>query len=171
MITTIPLQASEYYHIYNHANGSDNLFFEKDNYWFFLKKWDKHISPIANTMAYCLMPNHFHALIKIKDPESLAEKIINQEKNFNTKPIDKDYISKYLSQQFSNLFNGYTKAINKRFKRYGSLFNPRFKRKIIPEEHLIDLINYIHNNPVHHGFTTSIYDWPYSSVHLQNEEN
>ncbi len=65
------LQPETFYHIYNHANGSDNLFREEDNYNYFLRQWEKYISPIANTYAYCLMPNHFHALIRIKAIEEI----------------------------------------------------------------------------------------------------
>jgi REP element-mobilizing transposase RayT len=75
-------------------------------------------------------------------------------------------ISKYLSQQFSNLFNGYTKAINKRYRRYGSLFAPRFKRKEInSENYFYNTLVYIHFNPIHHRFVYDLDDWPYSSWH------
>lgn len=56
------LETGQYYHIYNHANGDDNLFREAKNYPFFLQKYHQHISPIAETIAWCLMPNHFHLL-------------------------------------------------------------------------------------------------------------
>lgn len=52
------LESGYYYHIYNHANGNKNLFLEEDNYIFFLNKYYKFIDPIADTFAYCLMPNH-----------------------------------------------------------------------------------------------------------------
>ena len=75
-------------------------------------------------------------------------------------------ISTYLSQQFSNLFNGYTKAINKRYKRYGSLFAPRFKRKLVDSsEYLRQLIICIHTNPIHHRFASNPLDWEFSSYH------
>ena len=61
-----PLEADNYYHIYNHAVGQDNLFKKDENYNFFLKKYANYINPIADTFAYCLMPNHFHFLVRIK---------------------------------------------------------------------------------------------------------
>ena len=61
------MQPEIFYHIYNHANGSENLFRVEDNYRFFLERWGKYVEPVANTYAYCLMPNHFHALIKVKE--------------------------------------------------------------------------------------------------------
>ncbi len=59
------------YHIYNHANGAENPFREAENYRYFLKQWEKHIQPIADTLVYCLMPNHFHFLIKIRSQSEL----------------------------------------------------------------------------------------------------
>ena len=65
------MQTEKYYHIYNHANGRDNLFISVENYEYFLRQWTKYINPIANTLAYCLMPNHFHCLVLIKDQEEI----------------------------------------------------------------------------------------------------
>ncbi len=72
-----------------------------------------------------------------------------------------------ISQRFSNLFNGYTKAYNKRYDRRGSLFQPNFKRKLIQHDsYFTALMAYIHNNPVHHGFAKDSSDWPHSSWHV-----
>ena len=62
-----------YYHTFNHANGDDNLFKEERNYSFFLNKYYQHINPIADTVAWCLMPNHFHLLIKIKNEDAMLQ--------------------------------------------------------------------------------------------------
>ena len=64
-------ESSKYYHIHHHANGFENIFKSEENYRFFLEKYKFYISPVANTLAYCLMPNHFHFLIKIKSEEEL----------------------------------------------------------------------------------------------------
>ena len=133
------MQADTFYHIYNHANGNENLFRNDENYSFFLQKWAKYIEPIADTYAYCLMPNHFHVLVKIKTEEELL-----WGKN----------LSGLLSKQFSNLFNSYAKAYNKMYERKGSLFNRPFKSKLVSDDnYLTTLIYYIHHNPIHHGFT------------------
>jgi len=58
------LEAGFNYHIYNHAVADGNLFIEDANYQYFLKLWEKYSSPIAETYANCLMPNHFHFLVK-----------------------------------------------------------------------------------------------------------
>jgi len=74
--------------------------------------------------------------------------------------------SNVISRQFSHLFNGYTQAFNKLYTRKGSLFIPNFKRKLIDSDNYFGiLIAYIHNNPVHHGFTGKPGEWPHSSWH------
>jgi REP element-mobilizing transposase RayT len=60
--------SGHFYHVYNRANTStDKLFFQEKNYTYFLKKFDQHLSDYLEVWAYCLMPNHFHFLVKIKD--------------------------------------------------------------------------------------------------------
>jgi putative transposase len=154
------MQPSTYYHIYNHANGFENLFQSDENYRFFLAKWGKYIAPVADTYAYCLMPNHFHALIRIKDEEKLKVTFrIADLTGFQN-------LSGLISKQFSNLFNSYAKAYNKQYNRRGSLFNRPFKAKqITSDTYLTRVIFYIHHNPLHHGFTKHIADWPHSSYH------
>jgi hypothetical protein len=74
--------------------------------------------------------------------------------------------NKIVAQQFSNLFNAYTKAYNKKYDRKGSLFTPNFRRKRIDsDEYFTRLIIYIHKNPVDHGFVEKATDWPHSSWH------
>ena len=62
------------------------------------------------------------------------------------------------------MFNGYTQAINRRHNRPGSLFETTFERKLVSsEKYFQQLIFYIHNNPVHHGFVTQMSLYPWSS--------
>jgi putative transposase len=67
MEITEKLEAGEFYHIYNHGVGERDLFREPDNYDYFLGLYDKYISPVADTYAWVLMPNHFHLLVRIKE--------------------------------------------------------------------------------------------------------
>jgi len=138
------------YHIYSHANGRDLIFREEENYKYFLDKLVKYIIPIAEIYAYCLMPNHFHLLVRFKSEDQIP----NEDEH------------KYLMKQFSNLLNGYAKAYNKRYDRKGSLFLDYLKRKRVSDNaYLIKLFHYIHNNPVNHRFVKDIKDWKYSSYH------
>ena len=150
------------YHIFNHANGNENIFVKTENYYYFLKKYAEYIYPIAETYAYCLMGNHFHLMVEIRSEEELK-------KYFLTKKPDLtgfENLSGLLSQQFSNFFNAYTKAFNLQQNRRGSLFQRPFKRKpVLDESYFTELIVYIHNNPVKHGFVNNILDWEHSSFH------
>ncbi|MFB6342953.1 transposase [Saccharicrinis sp. FJH62] len=167
----IPLEPGKYYHIYNHANGHENIFAEDRNYPFFLEKYRIHIAPIASTLAYCLLPNHFHFFVQIREENELTklvtfpkfetlEKLSKSEKRENIE----DRTCKYISKQYANLFSSYTQAFNLTQNRKGSLFYKNFRRKeVTSDEYFIKLVNYIHFNPVIHGFCTSPSDWKYSS--------
>lgn len=161
------LNFDTYYHIYNHANGNENLFREEKNYVYFLQKWAEKIEPVANTYAYCLMPNHFHFLIRTKSQGDILE-FLRYNKKLTLQGFETlgELSSKAISLQFSHFFNGYTQAFNKMYERRGSLFMLNFKRKEIDSEsYLIAIVNYIHRNPIHHGFCESHDEWPYSSYH------
>ena len=152
---SVPLEPDKYYHIYNHANGSDNLFISAENYLYFLKKYAEYIIHTANTIAYCLMPNHFHFLIRIKEEEKLNE--FFKEKNKRKDLGGFENLQGLISKQFSNLFNAYTKSFNKEQDRKGSLFMQNFKRKEVNDEkYLRKLIHYIHYKPVEHAFCEKI---------------
>ena len=74
MQTIQPLENGKYYHIYNRGINSDVLFKENDNCEYFLKLYDLHIDPIADTFAWCLMKNHFHFLVRIKNLEYIKNR-------------------------------------------------------------------------------------------------
>jgi REP element-mobilizing transposase RayT len=67
-----PLEWGQTYHIYSRGNDRDNLFFEERNYPYFLRLYGRHIHPMAETYAYCLLRNHLHLLVKIRDREEVA---------------------------------------------------------------------------------------------------
>jgi REP element-mobilizing transposase RayT len=182
----VPLEPEKYYHIYNHANGEDVIFKNDRNYHFFLAKYKCHIMPVAQTLAYCLMPNHFHFLIQIRGEKSLVatptfpkfktlEKVEPLKKLSKHQQIDchEKRVSLFISKQFSNLFSSYTQAFNLDQNRKGSLFYKNFRRKeITSEDYFIKLVNYIHFNPVVHGFVDTPKQWKYSSYQafLSNKE-
>lgn len=167
----IPLLPGRTYHIYNHSNGDDLLFREGKNYIFFLEKYRKYIAPVADTFAYCLMPNHFHVLLRIKEPEEIvaAFHVRSYDKyiGLTTGKEKEEFISLFASKQFSNLFSSYTQSFNKVYERRGSLFIKNFKRKQVEDEaYLKKLVNYIHFNPVRHGFVLKPEKWDFSSYKI-----
>jgi putative transposase len=170
------LEPQNTYHIYNRANGSEKLFLSDDNYRYFLKKYDEYISPIVDTFCYCLMPNHFHFLVRVKEETTVVGQILNRLSKPGPTPktlqgfqtlegLPKHQaISNYLSHQFSHLFNGYTQAFNKQNNRKGSLFMHTFNRKLITNEtYFRKLIHYIHYNPIEAGLAQLPEEWKHSS--------
>jgi len=179
------------YHIYNHANGFENVFNERENYRFFLEKYQEYIGHVAETYAYCLLPNHFHLVVRMRKREVIEEIIrLNNfrkvERNFSKvessfskvernfgkavvngkADITNEEIEKFLSKQFSNLFSSYTQSYNKFLKRMGSLFVKNFKRDpLLDKEHFINEIMYSHRNPIHHGFLSDYDNWEFSSYY------
>jgi putative transposase len=170
---TAILEPDGIYHIYNRANGSELLFLSDDNYRYFLEKFNQYIHPVADTFCYCLMPNHFHFLVRIKQEREIVE-IIENWRFQSTKTLQgfqtlegfskHQILSKFISQQFSHFLNGYTQAFNKQNNRRGSLFIRPFKRKRIDSEtYLRKVIHYIHYNPLEARLAVKPQDWKYSS--------
>lgn len=210
------LEEGGYYHIYNRANGSDNLFRQKSDYRHFLRLYQKYIVPVADTFAWVLMPNHFHLLVRIKekrvykyskedfkngianaagsqpanaqpDTGRLANKIISfDDVKWQTIPLNSsaserpddikdnavrpdDVKEKKFAnptRHFGHLCSAYAKYVNEKYQRHGSLFQRPFRRKpVAHEKYLRQLVLYIHNNAVHHGFVPHTEDYPWSSYH------
>ncbi len=107
------MESDKFYHIFNHANGRENLFEEDENYRYFLQQCEKYISPIAETYAYCLMPNHIHFLIRIL-PEAEVKLNIPTFGKFQTfqKLDTKNY--------WKDKFQTFLKLNTKRYWKYGS---------------------------------------------------
>ena len=162
------------YHLYNHANGRENLFAKTKNYYFFLERLSLHVLPVAHIYAYCLMPNHFHLMMKIKLEKELVAYFNQKNKpddglqpKESTVEFDEVLLMKKVSKSFSNLFNSYTQAFNKMYDRMGSLFMQNMKREEVNgDESFCKVIHYIHANPVHHQFVKSIDKWEHSSYKI-----
>jgi putative transposase len=152
-----PILHGNYYHIYNRGNNGIDIFLETENYYHFLRLYAKYIEPVAETFAWCLLKNHFHVLVRIKEKEEINTTELSYSTVENPKIIDP-------SRQFSHFFNAYTQAINKRHNRTGSLFETTFERKLVySETYFQQLIFYIHNNPFQHGFVEKMSLYPWSS--------
>jgi putative transposase len=179
-----PFLPDRVYHVVHHGNGDDNIFRSRTNYIHFLNKYQQYISPIAITYAYCLMPNHFHIGLKIRDLATLKyafatragiEKYANKEFTEteieqNMAAIDEATIHLKIAKQFADFLNAYAKAFNTMYNRGGSLFRESIYREpVLEERYYAHLVRYIHNNPVKHGFVEKATDWLYSSIHSYNE--
>lgn len=185
-----PLLPDTYYHIYNRGNNKENIFYQPKNYGYFLGKYKEYLSPWLDTYVYCLLPNHFHLMVKVKElehflvsPKFLAYSELSEDPDFpsfenleSLAPGEKIYlsatvemkchekVSTFISEQFRLFFMGYSKAINKQQHRTGSLFQKNFKRLVVVGEgHFGNLLFYIHANAQLHGICADYKEYPYSS--------
>ena len=153
------------YHIYNRGNNREDIFVEGRNYEHFLNLYIKYVEPVAITLAYCLLRNHFHFMVRIKSETEInlwKDSQLEESKISNSNP----------SRRFSNFFNSYVKAINHAYGRTGSLFQHPFGRVMITDENQFwNVIAYIHQNPQKHKFVTDFRNWNWSSYNdiLSNE--
>lgn len=132
------------------AGLGDILKLDHEKRSFFLSQLKKHGKRLVDILGYCLMPNHFHLLIK-------------------------QLMDEGISTFLSNFSNSYTKYFNTKNKRIGHLFQGVFKAvKIEADEQLIHVLRYIHINPVVSSVIreTEIDDYPYSSLseYLENKK-
>ena len=161
---TKPLMPECYYHVYNRGINGGSLFKKEKHYDYFLSKYMYHVSPFANTFAYCLLGNHFHFLIQVKTEKEIQDRISEV---YPGKEVLS--ISKFISNQFAHMFNGYSQSFNKEMKRTGGLFESPFRRiEVSDDEYFSRLIAYIHQNPQKHKIVSDFKIYPYSSynVHL-----
>jgi len=162
-IRTTSIEADCFYHIYNRGINGEHIFKSDRNYSFFLNKVVEFLIPVCDVYAYCLMPNHFHLLVKIKSDLELSSlvKVQNLDKATQTGLHSPQNI---FSKQFARLFNSYSQSFNKEYKRHGALIESPFKRKLITsDKYLINMIIYIHQNPQNHSIVHQFSKYNFSS--------
>lgn len=170
---------NNYYHIFNRGNNSQRIFFNRENYLFFLRKIEKQIQPFASVVSWCLMPTHFHLLVFIKHDKILIESTNNHKNEQNER-------YQTFNQSLGVLLSSYTKAIQYQENITGSLFQKRTKAKLIFDEieiepsywnttfgtliniprgmsYLETCVEYIHQNPVYSKLVKKAEDWEFSS--------
>ena len=107
------------------------------------------MNDVVDVYAYCLMPNHFHFLIKVKSEQELETFVKVQ--NFNKSASKENGLhasTNIVSKQFAKFISSYSQAFNKTNNRHGALLESPFKRiRIDTEDYLKNLIIYIHLNP------------------------
>ena len=155
-----------YYHVYNRGIDKREIFIDKTDYSVFLNLLKRYLTPPEQNIdknnknkvgpriyryrtdlykkiqliSYCLMPNHFHLMIKQATKEAMTD------------------IMRALT-------NSYVVYFNKKYKRSGPLFSGKYKAILIEgESYLLHLTRYIHLNPMALGITRSdLVNYPYSS--------
>jgi putative transposase len=168
------------YHIYNRGNNSQRIFFNRDNYLFFLDIIRIYILPYADIVAYCLMPNHFHLMIFVNSVDAEIIEQVTPSHLLNKK--------RSLNDSISIMLRSYTRAIQIQEKMTGSLFQNRTKANCLnkiegispnwfqsnvgtiinvsnPEKEYPQVcFNYIHHNPVKDGLVNHPDEWEFSSA-------
>jgi REP element-mobilizing transposase RayT len=146
---TPPFVPDVYYHFYNRGNNRQSIFFQPENYVFFLGGMKKYLLPFVSIVAYCLMPTHYHILVRIKQTSEV---------------LKTSEVSRQVSLAMQKFLISYTKAINKRFSLVGALLQGQFQAKPIQTyPHLLNLCVYVHANPVKDGLVALPEDWIYSN--------
>lgn len=132
--------ANNYYHIYNRGVNHAQIFFSEENYRYLLRLLKKNLTRYnISISAYCLLPNHYHFLLKP-----------SQDGN--------------LDRMIKSLFGSYVMAVNKQQNRQGPLFQSRFRSILVDkEEYLVHLTRYIHLNPVSAGLVNIPENWQFSN--------
>ena len=130
----------EFYHLYDRGVDRGPIFHGPENYRYFLgllhNKARRHEIELA---VYCLMPNHFHLLVR---------------------PGREDSVSPFLA----GVCGSYAQALNARRERVGALFQGRYRAEHVDRDaYLMHLARYIHINPVAAGLVVRPQDWPYSN--------
>jgi putative transposase len=153
----LPLFSGSIYHVYNRTNNGEKLFLDDEHRQFFLSRYQRYMSPLVDTYAYCLLSNHFHFLIKVKPMKDLLQV---------SKDTEKMMKGGLVSEYFRRFFISYTKAFNKSCGRYGNLFQRPFKRKLITDsDYFRRAVYYINYNPQKHGLEKNFMDYEWSSYY------
>jgi len=163
-----------YYHVYNKVVSGEVLFREESEYHEFLKRYTRYFFSYFETYAYCLIPNHFHFLVKVKSTSEVSECIKNEDTNAARAYLaGNGSINSLIESQFSRCFSGVSKIYNNKYNREGPLFKEGIKRVALNKTRTImQQMHYIHYNPIHHQSVKNIHDWPNSSYisYLSNKE-
>ncbi|MCC5941975.1 MAG: hypothetical protein JJU37_10580 [Balneolaceae bacterium] len=162
------LEEYKYYHIYHRGANEQNIYFEPEDYETFIKRYLYYLFLAADTLAYCLLPNHFHFLIHVRPVNEQLNLFNRYKSKYEEGTFHGDRHNAFkpysASSQIGHLINSYTKHINTKYERSGVLFDGKFKRiEIESQDYLNYLICYIHRNPIHHGFSDDYISYPHSS--------
>lgn len=127
------------HHVIARGNNKENIFNEnadKIRYLQLIERYKKR--HMVKLLAYCLMDNHVHLLIK-QGEESL-------------------------SKTMQGIQQSYTQYYNKKYNSIGHVFHQRFKSiPVADDAYLLSLIAYIHNNPKEAGLVSNLNDYRWSS--------
>ncbi len=131
-----------WYHVMNRGRRGENVFSDKTDFKIFLGVLQESSELFScRVAAFCLISNHYHILLQT--------------------PLGN------LSRVMRHINGVYTQRYNRRHKVDGQLFRGRYKNVLVEEDsHLVELLRYIHRNPVRARICQSVSDYPWSSHHV-----
>ena len=154
-------QPESIYHVYNQGNDRQPIFLSEDDYQTFLNYSIKLVLPVADMIAYSLMPNHFHFQLSASNKcfETIKQGALTLDP---------------LTNALRKLLSGYTRVFNARYGRSGNLFRQKTKAKCLTDEdsfasssssfdYCSTCFYYIHSNAVVAGLVLRPEDWKWSS--------
>jgi REP element-mobilizing transposase RayT len=141
------------YHVYNQGNNHQQLFFGEEDYVKFLELYESYIQPYVDTIAWCLIPNHFHFMLFVK--ENCVE--VKQG----------GLILDSVTNGFRKLLSAYAHYFNEKHQHSGSVFRPKTKAKELEikskTNYYMNCFYYIHQNAWRHGLVKHSSLWKFSS--------
>lgn len=137
---------SGFYHVYNRGHNKQDIFYDNKDYRRYIKRLSEYLKKHKVTLlAYCLMPNHLHLILRQDNDESI-DRFIHR------------------------LHTAYTMYFNKKYDKVGAVFQGRFKAKLIDtDEYLLHVSRYIHINPLElihaqgRALSSELENYPWSS--------
>lgn len=145
----------QYYHVFNRGNAKQIIFPNPEDYKFFILRLKLNLYPLDNDensvriqklppnsfslVSYCLMPNHYHLLIR-QNGDTPTSKLITK------------------------VCTSYSKYFNKKYGRIGHVFQDKFKQVTITENNYLNWLScYIHQNPKVARLVSNLEDYQWSS--------
>jgi putative transposase len=159
------------YHVYNRTNNKELLFKSDNDREQFLNLYVKYLQPFLDTFSWCLLPNHFHFLTRVKPEQEIKNTLTSLPQKL-LKPTERKYLRNEIATElliefeWKRFFISYSMFFNKQYKRKGNLFHRPFKRlEVKKESHFTEAIVYIHSNPLKHKLCGDFTTYPWSSWH------
>lgn len=135
------IEPGNVYHIYNRGLNHQKVFYREKDYYMFLDKIIDYIYDYCDIYAYCLLPNHYHFVLRVNDENG-----------------------DQFSRQIGSLIVSYTNKVNLRKDRIGGLFMKPFRRILVTrEDYLKRLIFYVNHNAAKHDLVKNFRDYKFSS--------
>jgi len=137
-----------YFHVVDHAIDGREMFYDAGDYKTYLSFFKEALTPEVTVISYCLMPNHFHFLLRQNVPDGI-------------------------SALFEKAHKRYARYYNTKHGFKGRVFrSPLNHRETVDEKYILNACAYIHANPVQANLVNFPEGWEFSNfreyLHLRH---